>query len=232
MVYHIGRSALVVALVAAGIPLRERCAHAADISIVDLAKAQPDEVKVAFENEFVRVTRIDLDPGEALPDHVGARRVVYALSNFETQWSDAGKDSVRRSWTAGAAHAHGAGGHALKNIGSTAASFIVFERLAAPLPKRPAGATQAQYQGKALFADRDFRLAEITLQPGQGQEMHPGGWRAVYSLSDSAIEWREHQRIEPKSWAVGSAHWHAPGLHAAKNIGDRPARWLVLEVLN
>jgi quercetin dioxygenase-like cupin family protein len=196
----------------------------------DIAAGQPDQVTVAFENDYLRVMRFDLDPNEALPPHRGKRRVVYSLTDYELDWTEEGQPSGRRSWTAGDVHAHSAGIHAVENTGDTTASFLVFERLDAPLPSASMHEDDAELPAgaRSLLSNADFHVLEVALQPGDSQEPHAGGWRAIYSLTDYSIEWREGDEVEQKSWNAGDVHWHEPSQHAAGNTGTTPARWLVV----
>jgi hypothetical protein len=74
-----------------------------------------------------------------------------------------------------------------------------------------------------------FRVMQITLKPGEAQPVHDGSARVVYSLTDYEIEWQEGDAApEPRQWRAGQAHWHAPGKHAARNIGKTDARWLIV----
>lgn len=202
--------------------------------IEDIAAARPDVVSVAFENEYVRVLRFDLEPNEALPPHSGARRVVYALSDYEVDWMEGGEDIGRRAWEAGAVHAHDAGVHAIENTGATTASFVVFERSDRPLPSTPAAGDDAGLPegARALLSAADLEVLEITLEPGEGQSVHDGGWRAIYSLGDYTIEWQEGDELTETSWSAGDVHWHEPGPHAATNAGDSVAQWLVVGFRN
>lgn len=199
--------------------------------IEDVAAAHPDAVSVAFENEYVRVSRFDLPPGEALPAHEGRRRVVYALSDYEIEWTEGDAAPTTRSWSQGDVHVHDAVVHAIRNVGETPASFVVFERLDAALPASADGAPESDDLPagvESLLAEADLEVLEVELAPGEAQEMHPGGYRAIYSLGDYTLEWREGDEVGERTWSAGGGHWHEPGPHAATNIGDTPARWLIV----
>jgi len=198
----------------------------------DIAVERPDEVSVLFRNEYVRVLRFDLDPNEALPAHVGNSRLVYSLNDYVLEWTENDDAPARRSWKTGDVHAHEADVHAVRNTGATSASFLVFERLDTALPSAPVHdeSSELPVGARSLLSSEDFDVLEIVLQPGENQAPHEGGWRAVYSLSDYTIEWRdgEDDNTEQKSWRKGDVHWHEPAKHAASNIGDSEARWVVV----
>jgi hypothetical protein len=199
----------------------------------DIAAAAPDYVDVLLENEYLRVLRFDLPAGAALPLHEGGRRVVYALRDYELDWSEAGEPVAPRSWSDGDVHAHEAGVHEATNAGEQTASFLVFERLDAPLPSSEdtSGEWDLPVGTRSLLHESGFAVVEVELQPGEAQEMHPGSWRAVYSLSDYTLEWREGDAVSRTSWTSGNVHWHEPGPHAATNAGDTVARFLIVTLL-
>ena len=89
----------------------------------------------------------------------------------------------------------------------------------------PAGA-------RSLFSSVDFHVLEVQLKPGDGQELHEGGWRVIYSLTDYAIQWRQNDNAEQKVWSAGVVHWHEPAKHVTKNTGITQARWVVVGFKN
>lgn len=211
-------------------PATQEAADEARAPIEDIAAAQPEDAKVAFQNDYCRVLRFDLEPNEALPPHLGRPRVVYSLTDYELDWSEGGKALGRRSWNKGDVHVHDATVHAIRNTGSTKASFLVFERLESPLPAASMhhDSSELPTGARSLLSDTDFHVLQVELQPGDAQELHEGGWRAIYSLTDYTIEWREDGDVEQKSWSAGDVHWHQPAQHAATNTGETQARWLVV----
>ncbi|MEQ8703950.1 MAG: hypothetical protein RIC19_08510 [Phaeodactylibacter sp.] len=79
-----------------------------------------------------------------------------------------------------------------------------------------------------VFENAYVRVKKMTLSPGADQPLHEGGPRVVYSLTDYKMSWREEEG-EPteKAWSAGDVHWHDAGTHAAKNIGQDKAMFLV-----
>jgi len=195
-----------------------------------------DAASIILENEYVRVTRVSLEPGEGLPSHSGERRTVYALSDYKTAWTGEGETGAVKNWSTGDVHFHEAGDHSLMNTGQSEATFLVFERLGAGLPeteKRPVMDAAAESPATSeLLAENDvFRVLRIELAPGEAQPMHGGRPRVIYSLSDYEIEWREAgESTKTRNWSKGDVHWHLSGEHAAKNTGDTTASWLIVSL--
>lgn len=191
---------------------------------------------VILENEYARVTRVSLPPGASLPTHSGERRVIYSLSDYDVAWTGEGEPSVQRSWSAGEVHFHDAGDHSLTNTGETNAAFLVLERLGADLPETETGpvadaAVQNPEATELLLENETFRILRVTLAPGEAQPMHGGRPRVIYSLSDYEILWREPgEPVATRNWSRGDVHWHQSGEHAARNIGETTASWLIVSL--
>ena len=197
-----------------------------------------DAASTVLENEWVRVTRVSLEPGQSLPTHSVAQRVIYALSDYEVAWREGDEPEIRRRWAAGNIHVYQAGDHSLTNIGDSEASFLVVERLSGYLPAS-AGAEVADAAVMSpatteLLLETDiFRVLRVELSPEQSQPMHGGRPRVIYALTDYKIEWREDgEAPKTRSWTQGDAHWHLSGDHAARNIGGTTASWLIVSLKN
>lgn len=207
--------------------------------IADIASAARDQVSVELENEWVRALRIKLEPGAQLPRHFGGDRVVYSLSDYTIEWVEGDEAPTEKSWIEGEAHWHANGPHAVRNTGSSAAEFLVVERLDAELPAEaqtegdPSEESSQPEHGRMLLENEAVRVAEVTLEPGESTGLHRGGVRVVYALSDYVIRWTEGDADPVEvSWSEGQAHWHQPAEHAVENTGDLPARYLVVTFLN
>ena len=101
---------------------------------------------------------------------------------------------------------------------------------APPPPPTTVATTPPAPDGASVVLDNDYVKALLfELQPGQAQATHDGPDRLVYSLNDYTLEWAEGE-AEPveKPWKAGDAHWHSAGPHAAKNLGEDVARYLVV----
>jgi len=81
---------------------------------------------VVLTNDAFTVHKISLAPGDALPEHFGFDRVVYALSDYTVTLTDPEDgSSMERSYQAGDVHDHEAGRHRVENNGSTPADYLV-----------------------------------------------------------------------------------------------------------
>ncbi len=204
----------------------------------DIAAAAPESVSVVLDNEWVRVMRIALDPGSALPLHEGGDRIVYALADYTIEWTEGDAGATEKAWTAGEAHWHEAGAHAVRNSGAGVAEYLVVERRGAALPAQemtegdaPTASVAADH-AEILVENDAMRAARFELLPGESTGQHHGGYRLVYALSDYTIRWTEGDADPTEvGWTEGQAHWHGPSAHEVENIGDGPARYLVVTLL-
>ncbi len=73
-----------------------------------------------------------------------------------------------------------------------------------------------------------IKVVEFTIKPGDKLPLHKGGPRAIYSLSDYKLKWTEGDQETEKEWTKGHTHWHNAIDHAAENIGDTDANYLVV----
>ncbi|HJK98460.1 MAG TPA: hypothetical protein RMF84_14620 [Polyangiaceae bacterium LLY-WYZ-14_1] len=196
----------------------------------DIVDAAPEFNDVLYTGDFVRIIEFNLPPGSELPAHEGRRRLVYSLTDYVVEWREGDGPLEEKAWSAGDVHVHEALAHRVRNIGETAAVFLVVERLDSELP-----ATEAinPHQGgpDVAFASEHFRVRRVRLDPGESLDSHAGTYRAIYSLSDYELLWETKGTAETKSWRTGDAHWHGPDEHAASNVGATVAEWIVIEIL-
>lgn len=189
-----------------------------------------------FENDYIRVERFDIAPGQSIAEHEGRKRVIYSLDDYTLQWREEGREETTTKWKAGDVHPHDALRHSLTNVGDTPAQFLVFERKEAALPASSTptlpDATDSDSDHSALlFFNDDFLVMRVSLEPGEMQPTHEGGYRAIYSLTDYVLNWQEGDApAVQKAWKAGQVHFHEPGSHSAENAGDTTASWLVVTI--
>ncbi|HSM50051.1 MAG TPA: hypothetical protein VLA75_01470, partial [Thermoanaerobaculia bacterium] len=126
----------------------------------------------------------------------------------------------------------------VRNTGPGVAKFLVVERKSAPLATGSLSAGESEAapsepeHGRTLLENEAVRVVEMTLEPGQSTGPHQGGPRMVFALTDYAIRWTEGAAAPVEvTWSQGDAHWHQPGDHEVENIGENPARFLVVTLL-
>jgi hypothetical protein len=188
-----------------------------------------------FENDFVEVVSVSLEPGEELASHEGEMRLIYSLSDYSIAWEEKGEDLGTKPWKHGDVHVHSAGQHWAKNTGDARAEWIAFVRKTSELPTCEDLSLEKDVNlvaGEAatmIYEDDNFRLTEINLGPGESLPMHDGINRVVYAMSDYTISyWSDETNSEEKHFQKGEAHWHEGCQHSIQNTGDSGARFLVI----
>lgn len=198
------------------------------------ASSTATEVKqIALQNEWAEAFTITLAPGEALPAHDGAARVLYSLGDYTIRYT-AGDSSRETTWQRGDVHTHGAGTHAIENIGATPAQLLIVHRTNAPLPTggevSAMDAAEPPTESAPLVDDERFTVRLVTLDPGGSEPSHAGRARVVYALSDYSIRYEtDAQAPIERTFTTGEAHWHDAGQHRVTNTGTTPARFLVVQ---
>jgi len=188
-----------------------------------------------YENDFVKVVHVVLDPGQALASHEGEERIIYSLSDYAIDWEEGGQDLGTKAWKTGEVHVHEAGQHAAENKGDSRAEWLAFVRKTSELPTCEGLSLEkdvnlvAGEAARMLYDDESFRVTEINLKTGESLPMHDGINRVIYALSDYTISyWSDETKTTEKVFKTGEAHWHEGCQHSMQNNGDTVARYLVV----
>jgi quercetin dioxygenase-like cupin family protein len=209
-------------------------AKAGDSAAAAAAPATAEPMTSVFSNEYATASVVTLAPGQVLPAHNGGPRAIYSLSDYTIRFTQGGQ-TTEPSWKTGQAHFHEAGEHAIENIGTTEAKFLVVARTAqalAPAPTHsdsPAGSAAGATQ--KLLDNADVLVTEVRLPAGDTLPRHHGMARVVYSLSDYTISYTSNT-AEPvvKSFTVGQAHWHDADEHLIVNTGTTEAHFVIVQL--
>jgi len=196
---------------------------------------QSVEPEKIFENDYARVFRVQLEPGESLSPHEGGPRLIYSLSDYSIDWVENGEQEGTKNWKQGDVHAHGEGMHAATNNGQTTAEWIAFVRKSDQLPacemqsQEEAMREVSGEQAKVLYEDDMFKIAEVQLAAGEEIPMHEGMNRLIYSMSDYTMAYLEEgEGATQTTYKAGDVHWHDACNHSVSNPGDNNARFLVV----
>jgi len=91
----------------------------------DVNSVAGDFAKQIFDNDQFRVTEVKLPVKEAIPSHDGINRIIDSLSDYTISYQTDNSEPYEKLIKEGEAHWHQGGKHALKNIGSTEARYLV-----------------------------------------------------------------------------------------------------------
>jgi hypothetical protein len=91
----------------------------------DVNAAAPNFASQIFDDDQFRVTEVKLPVNESIPSHDGINRIIYSLSDYKLSYQTDNSEPYEKLFKDGDAHWHVAGKHALTNIGSTEAHYLV-----------------------------------------------------------------------------------------------------------
>lgn len=199
------------------------------------AMVKNGERSVLFENDYAKVSKITLAPGESQPSHEGESRVIYALTDYSIDWQEQGENLGTKTWKTGDVHFHEAGEHSATNNGTALAEWLVFAKKNAELPECHENTAANDVNSVApnftqvLLENEDFKMTQVNLPIGESIPMHSGINRIIYSLSDYKIMYQSNkdEKVE-KQFKKANIHWHEACQHSLQNIGETEAKFLVV----
>lgn len=222
-----------------GLLLINSCAETrkdkSEADAVDAALTESVEPEIVFENSYVQMVKVHLDPGQRLVSHQGAPRAIYSLADYSLQWEENGQDLGRKSWQKGEVHFHESGIHSAKNIGDQAAVWVAFVHKGNKLPDCPedlldkdVNAVSPDY-ATLMFENDLMRITRVDLPTGASIPRHSGINRLIYSLTDYSLKY-EDENEEVGIWDFGqdTVHWHEACEHSVENAGEDLVSYLVV----
>jgi quercetin dioxygenase-like cupin family protein len=199
------------------------------------AATTPVSPEVVFENDYAKVVKVSLAPGNSLAPHNGEARVIYSLSDYTIDWTEKAENQGTKSWKQGDIHAHEAGEHSAANNGTATAEWLAFIKKETELPDCADNTLENDVNSVApdfvqqRFDNEGFKVTEVNLPAGGKIPMHAGVNRIIYSLSDYQILYEsDKEGTGEKSFEDGEIHWHEACQHALENSGDAEAKFLVV----
>ncbi len=228
--YSLGLIVLALSLNACGNQEKKNQAGAGEEETVK--EVMPE---VILENDYVKVVKVSLDPGEALASHQGEVRVIYSLTDYSIDWEEQGKQEGNKSWSRGDVHFHEAGQHSAINNGTTTAEWLAFTRKDVALPECGENTIENDVNSVAseftnlLWDNDNYRITEVGLPIGESIPTHAGINRIIYSLTDYQIMYESNKEgNSEKKFQAGDVHWHEACQHALQNNGATEANFLVV----
>ena len=191
--------------------------------------------KIVFENDYAKVAKISLAPGESQPSHEGASRVIYSLTDYSIDWEEQGEKLGTKTWKKGDVHFHKAGKHAAKNNGTSTAEWLVFSKKNTDLPDCGDNTVENDVNSvspdfaQILFNNDEFKIIQVKLPKGESIPTHSGINRIIYTLSDYDIKYESDTEGKvDKQFKAGDVHWHEACMHSLENVGETEAKFLVV----
>lgn len=199
----------------------------------DILQLMPGNTQLLFENDYVRVLNVTLEPGEAQPLHECGNRFIYALGDYTINYYQP-HDTLEIPWNEGGVHWHERGMHAVENAGETVADYLVIERKEKNLPR----VDESLHEMDPVIIETGFvtevfendhaRVSRVDLPPGESIPDHQGTHRLIFAMSDFEVRYTsESEETVERTFSKKDFHWHPAGTHAVENTGDTNAEFVI-----
>ena len=228
--------ALAVCAMAAGVwCVTEASAQSYAPAAGDPVSVSPEHFRLMIDNDYVRVLDVRHQPGESDKMHRHPTSAYFVLSGdkmrFELERSQRDGDVRAGSVTLQGPIA----AHSVENIGESLLHFVMVERTASRV-SRVDGEDAVDVSGsiyRVVDENDDFRVLDVTLEPGQKDEVHSHPESVIYALGPASGTWHEMGQ-EPRTqvFRPGSAIFlDATESISLENTGQRNIRLIIFEIL-
>jgi|SRR5579862_460631 len=201
----------------------------------DVVKLAPDQVKVVFENDRVRVLHFT-EPGHSkLPMHSHPAYVTvgFTTDNAKYTFPD-GKTKEERTKADDVTYSKGLT-HAYENLSDAASESIMVELkapgagAAAKTTLDPVKLDPKHY--KVVLNNDQVRVLRATYGPGEKSVMHEHPASVAVFVSDGHVKFNLPDGTSQENNAKAhDATWADAGKHLPENIGDKPIEVMVIEL--
>ncbi len=196
--------------------------------------ASPTNARTLLANEWVGVADVTLPEGELVPEHEAGVRYVYPLTACTVSVVDEASEEIVHlvpgelvTWPAGRL--------SLANVGESEGEFLIVERSPVDLPPDleqlavPDEAIDMERHGTVLVDDDRVLAVDVALEQLQGEPVPPNLPMLVAALTDCDLEFRGADVADDERVIeAGQASWQPAGFNVVGNVGDGPARFLVM----
>ena len=201
----------------------------------DVVQLAPDQVKVVFENDHVRVLHFN-EPGHSkLPMHSHPDYVTvgFTTDNSKYKFPD-GKTSVQRTKANDVTYSKGLT-HAYENLSGTSSESVMVElkkpgdTAAAKTTLDPVKVDPKHY--KTVLDNDQVRVLRAKYGPHEKSVMHEHPASVAVYMNDSHVKFTLPDGTSQD--AAGKAHdatWAEAGKHLPENVGDKPTEVIVIEL--
>jgi len=201
----------------------------------DVVPLAPDQVKVVFENDRVRVLHFT-EPGHSkLPIHSHPAYVAVGFTTDNSKYTfPDGKTSNERTKAGGVTYSKGMT-HAYENLSGAASESIMVEL------KKPGAAARANTtldpvkvdskHYKVVLENDQVRVLQAKYGPHEKSVMHEHPASVAVFMNDSHVKFTLPDGTSQDT--NGKAHdaiWAEAGKHLPENVGDKPLEAMVIEL--
>ena len=201
----------------------------------DVVKIAPDQVKVVFENDRVRVLHFNEPAHNKLPMHSHPDYVAVGFTADHTKYTfPDGKTSDTRTKADDATYSKSVT-HAAENLSDAASEAIMVEL------KKPGAAAAAKTtldpvkvdpkHYKVVIDNDQVRVLRAKYGPHEKSVMHEHPASVAVYMSDGHVKFTlPDGTSQDNTSKAHDAAWADAGKHLPENVGDKPTEVIVIEL--
>lgn len=202
----------------------------------DPVKVAPNNYKVAFENETVRVIEVTAKAGDKVASHSHPDHAVYAVTAGKIKFTYPDGKSKEVEKKAGEAIWIKAETHATENVGTGEFKAVVIELKkpaasgAATIPAEEDQAKVAADSTKVVLDNERVRVMDTHLKPGGKLAKHSHPACIHYSFTTGKLKVTGADgKAEDRELKAGDAKWSDAVTHSVENAGTTEMHGLLIE---
>lgn len=189
---------------------------------------------VVLENEYVRVLKITLGPGEKTPLHAHPAGVAVFLNDVHNRVSPDGAEPNETPRKKGDVALINASRHTVLNLGAAPSQVMLVEIKSAPAAaKMERDALQVDPAHYTLLGENDLvRVIRIRYGAGERSVMHdhPAGVAVFLSSGEFRMHFPDGTSGEPTAAEAGTAMFAPAETHEPENVGSTATELVLVEL--
>jgi hypothetical protein len=201
----------------------------------DVVQLAPDQVKVVFENDRVRVLHFNEPVHGKLPMHSHPAYVTVGFTNDHSKYTfPDGKTSDERTKADSVTYSKGLT-HAFENLSDAASESVMVElkkpgaAAAAKITLDPVKVDPKHY--KVVINNDEVRVLRAKYGPHEKSVMHEHPASVAVFLNDGHVKFNlPDGTSQDNNSKAHDAIWADAGKHLPENVGDNPIEVIVIEL--
>lgn len=203
----------------------------------DLAQVAPEHSTILYADELVTVSRLELEPGETVPEHQANHRLLVATGGAGQLEVSRADTSTIEAFDRGEVRYVAPGEMSFDNTGEAPLELLTVTRTGVILPtfmeQRVAEVSDEMADtGEVLLSNDHATVRRLELEPGASAELPAVPIRVVYPAGASALEYQTAAGDAEEITTDRADAYLRPGDdHTVVNRGDETATVMVFEWL-
>ena len=212
------------------------CSQDQNNSVLTSTEAAPDHYKVEFENDYLRVIRVNYSPGETSAMHSHEPTVGVTLTGGEGIFKGMdGTSETRPKNYPGDVLADDGTPHSVTSI-SESHEELVFIEVKKKYKSKDLGIPNAVEADSATHTveieQPNIRVVRIKVPAGHQSPMHSHNAGVTVALTDMKVEHTSPSgEVTESTRSAGEAGWREELAHSGRNLSDQPLEVILFELL-